>query len=158
MARFRILVLNGPNLQLLGRREPEIYGRCTLDDIRRQLEARAAELGVEVEFVQSNCEGELVDAIGAASGRFDGLVLNAAAYTHTSVALLDALRAVQLPAVEVHLSNPVAREPFRAHSYTAMACVGVVAGFGADSYRLGLEGLVRYLERRERSEFDESGS
>ncbi len=142
---MRILVLNGPNLQLLGRREPNVYGRATLEDIRRMLEARARELGVSLAFVQSNCEGELVTAIGASADRYDGLILNPAAYTHTSVALHDAIRAAGVPCVEVHLSNPAAREPFRHRSLTAAACIGTVAGFGPDSYRLALDGLVARL-------------
>ncbi|MCX7817624.1 MAG: type II 3-dehydroquinate dehydratase [Kiritimatiellae bacterium] len=146
---MKILVLNGPNLNLLGRREPELYGRETLADIQRRLEARARELEVEIEFRQSNCEGELVTAIGEAPGRFDGILFNPAAYTHTSVALYDALRAAALPCVEVHLSHPAARaERFRRRSLTAPACIGVVAGFGGESYRLALDGLVAWLTAR----------
>lgn len=148
---MKILVLNGPNLQLLGRREPDVYGRDTLDDIRRRLQARARALKVSLSFAQSNHEGDLVSAIGSSAGRYDGLILNPAAYTHTSVALHDAIRAAGLPCVEVHLSNPAAREPFRHHSFTAPACIGHVAGFGADSYRLALEGLVAWLRRRGRA-------
>ncbi len=145
---MKILVLNGPNLNLLGRREPSIYGAATLEDIRRAVEAKAGRLGAEVVFSQSNHEGDLVTAIQEAAGRYDGLVLNPAAYTHTSVALRDALLAVGLPAVEVHLSNPAAREEFRRTSFTAAACMGVVSGFGLDSYLLALEGLVGYLRRK----------
>jgi 3-dehydroquinate dehydratase-2 len=146
-------VLSGPNLQLLGAREPEIYGKETLDDIHARLEARAAELGASVEAFQSNHEGALLDRIGAAKGSFDGLLLNAAALTHTSLALFDALKAVgqppaPLPCVEVHLSNPEAREAYRHESKVAAACVGKVSGFGGDSYVLALEGLVRWLARR----------
>ena len=145
---MNILVLNGPNLQLLGRREPGIYGRETLDDIRRSLEQRARELGVGLTFAQHNDEGALVTAIGNAPGTHDGIVFNPAAYTHTSVALRDALLAAGLPCVETHLSNPAAREEFRHISHTAPVCIGVVSGFGAASYRLALEGLVGYLQRR----------
>ena len=143
--RLRILCLSGPNLQLLGSREPELYGRATLPEIHARVVARGAALDVHVEARQSNHEGELVDWIGQAKGAFDGLLLNAGAYTHTSIALLDALRGVALPCVEVHLSNPEAREPFRRHSRIARACVGKVAGFGADSYLLALDGLVTRL-------------
>lgn len=143
--RLRILCLSGPNLQLLGSREPELYGRATLPEIHARVVAHGTKLGVDVEARQSNHEGELVDWVGEAKGAFDGLLLNAGAYTHTSIALLDALRAVGLPCVEVHLSNPEAREPFRRRSRVAPACVGKVAGFGADSYLLALDGLVTRL-------------
>lgn len=144
---MKILVLNGPNLDLLGRREPDVYGTATLDDIRRALERRAAELGAEVEFLQRNDEGGLVTDFGRAPGRgVDGVLFNPAAYTHTSIALRDAIRASGLPCVEVHLSNPAAREPFRHRSYTAGVCLGVVAGFGAGSYLRALEGLVDHLQ------------
>jgi 3-dehydroquinate dehydratase-2 len=142
---LRILCLSGPNLQLLGSREPELYGRATLPEIHARVVAHGVDLGVDVDARQSNHEGELVDWIGEAKGSFDGLLLNAGAYTHTSIALLDALRAVGLPCVEVHLSNPEAREPFRRRSRVAPACVGKVAGFGADSYLLALSGLVTRL-------------
>lgn len=144
---MKILVLNGPNLQLLGRREPDVYGRVTLAEIRRQLERRARELKASLDFLQSNVEGELVTAVGESAGRYDGVVFNPAAYTHTSVALHDAIKASGVPCVEVHLSNVSAREEFRRRSYTAPACIGQVAGFGADSYLLALEGLVGYLRR-----------
>lgn len=148
---WRVLALSGPNLQLLGTREPAIYGSETLDGIHARLAARGRELGVAVEGFQSNHEGALLDRIGAAPGHFDGLLLNAGAYTHTSLALFDALKAVSLPCVEVHLSNPEARESYRHGSMVAPACVGKVVGFGGDSYVLALEGLVRWLERRGRS-------
>jgi 3-dehydroquinate dehydratase-2 len=145
----RILVVSGPNLQLLGTREPQVYGRDTLADIHARLAARAAALGVEVEARQTNHEGAIVDWIGAAPREgFSGLVINPGAYTHTSIAILDAVRAVGLPCIEVHLSNPDAREPFRRRSWIARACVGRVAGFGADSYELALDGLVRWLARK----------
>jgi 3-dehydroquinate dehydratase-2 len=144
--RLRVLCVSGPNLQLLGTREPEIYGRDTLAEIHARVEARAASLGVGADTRQTNHEGTIVDWIGEARQiGFAGLLLNPGAYTHTSLAIYDALRAVALPCVEVHLSNPDAREPFRRRSRVARACVGRVAGFGAESYLLALEGLVRLL-------------
>jgi 3-dehydroquinate dehydratase II len=142
---IRILVLSGPNLQLLGTREPEIYGKESLSDLHRRIKARAKELAVKVETRQSNHEGELLDWIGAARGKFEGLLLNGGAYTHTSLALFDALKAVGIPCVEVHLSNPEAREAYRHASKLAPACIAKVSGFGGDSYILALEGLVRRL-------------
>jgi len=141
-------VLSGPNLQLLGTREPKIYGKETLADIHGRLQDRARELGVSVEAFQSNHEGALLDRIGAAGGTFDGLLLNGGALTHTSLALFDAIKAVGLPCVEVHLSNPEAREAYRHESKVAPACIAKVSGFGGDSYLLALEGLVRWLGRR----------
>ena len=143
---MKILLVNGPNLKLLGTREPSIYGRETLEDIVRRAVAYAAREGVAVEAFQSDVEGELVAALGAARGAFDGIVINPAAYTHTSVALRDALAACGVPAVEVHLSNTHKRETFRHGSLTAPACVGQVMGFGGNGYVLALEGLLRYLE------------
>ena len=142
---MKILVLNGPNLNLLGVREPQHYGVQTLADIEKMLTDEANALGVEVGFFQSNIEGELVDAIQKAVGVYDGILLNAAAYTHTSVALRDALAAVKLPTVEVHLSNVLSREEFRHTSLIGAVCVGSISGFGADSYRLALHGLVNRL-------------
>ena len=144
---MRILCISGPNLQLLGTREPAIYGTATLAQIYERLSARAGELGVTLDCRQTNHEGAIVDMIGGALGTFDGILLNAGAFTHTSIAILDALKAVALPCVEVHLSNPDAREEFRHRSRIAPACVGLVAGFGAESYLLALEGLVRLLRR-----------
>ena len=145
---IRILCLSGPNLQLLGTREPEVYGRATLDEIHERLERRARELGVHLDARQTNHEGTLVDWIGAApADGVTGLLLNPGAYTHTSIAIHDALRAVALPCVEVHLSNPDAREAFRRRSRVAPACVGRVSGFGPDSYELALDGLVRIVSR-----------
>ncbi len=144
---MRIGVVHGPNLNLLGTREPEVYGRATLEDVNAAVAALAAELGVEVEFFQSNHEGALVDHVQAAAARVKGFVVNAGAYTHTSIALSDALAGVARPYVEVHLSNVFARERFRHRSYLAAGAVGVVSGFGADSYRLGLRGLVEFLNR-----------
>lgn len=145
---MRVAVLNGPNLNLLGEREPEIYGAVTLSQIEQATQERARALGVECVFSQTNHEGELVDAIQKLKGSADGALVNAAAFTHTSLAVRDALLAVRVPFVEVHLSNIFAREPERRRSLLADAAVGVVAGFGADSYRLGLEGLVAHLAAR----------
>ena len=145
---MRVLCVSGPNLQLLGTREPSVYGRDTLGDIHTRLEAAARVLAVEIDARQSNHEGVILDWIGSAPrDGFAGLLINPGAYTHTSIALFDAVRAVSLPCVEVHLSNPEAREPMRRRSYIARACVGRVVGFGADSYELGLAGLVRVLRR-----------
>jgi len=144
----RVAVLNGPNLNLLGEREPEIYGRTSLADIERMTKERARALGVECTWIQTNHEGELVEAIQALKGQADGAVINAAAFTHTSLAVRDALLAVRVPFVEVHLSNIFGREPERRRSLLADLAVGVVTGFGADSYRLGLEGLVSRLKSR----------
>jgi 3-dehydroquinate dehydratase-2 len=146
----RIAVLNGPNLNLLGEREPELYGRDTLADIESAVMAHAAELGVSCQWRQTNHEGELVDAIQALRGAVDGALINAAAFTHTSLAVRDALLAVRVPFVEVHLSNIFAREPERRRSVLADLAVGVVVGFGADSYRLGLDGLVRHVASQPR--------
>jgi 3-dehydroquinate dehydratase II len=144
-----IAVLNGPNLNLLGEREPELYGRTTLAEIEARTRTWARGLGIELSWTQTNHEGELVDAIQGLKGRANGLVINAAAFTHTSLAVRDALLAVRVPFVEVHLSNIFSREPARRHSVLADAAVGLVTGFGADSYRLGLEGLVGYLRARD---------
>lgn len=142
---MRIGVLHGPNLNLLGRREPEIYGRATLEQVNQRLEAVAGELGVELEVFQSNGEGALVDWIQESAERVAGYVVNAGGYTHTSVAILDALLGVGRPFVEVHVTNPQAREPFRHRSLLAPRAVGTVAGFGMESYVLGLRGLVARL-------------
>lgn len=144
----RVLVLHGPNLNMLGLREPEIYGRTTLADIDAMLAALGEELDVEVETFQSNHEGELVTKIQQARGRCAALVINAGAYTHTSVAILDAVLASDLPVIEVHLSNLYKRETFRHHSYIARAAVGQICGFGADSYLLGLRAAVGILKRK----------
>lgn len=146
---MKILLINGPNLQLLGLREPGIYGNDTLPLIVSRLKALASELGCELIDFQSNHEGAIVDRIGdSAAEGFSGIVINPAAYTHTSVAIRDAIAAVRLPAVEVHLSNVHSREEFRNHSLTAPVCVGVVAGFGADSYELALRALISHLKKR----------
>ena len=141
----RILVLNGPNLNLLGSREPEIYGSATLEAILADLAEVAAANDCEIRTEQYNGEGQLIDAIHGARGWADGIVINAGAYTHTSVALRDAISGVGLPTVETHLSNVHAREEFRHHSHLAPVCLGVVAGFGSDSYRVALTGLLGHL-------------
>ena len=145
---MKILVLNGPNLNLLGKREPDIYGSLTLADIEKSMRAHAKSCTVDLDFFQSNDEGALVSKIGDAAGLYDGLIFNPAAYTHTSVALRDALMAVKLPCVEVHLSNPQNREEFRHKSMTLAACIGQVSGFRDHSYVLALDGLVRYLKNK----------
>lgn len=144
----RILVLNGPNLNLLGGREPEVYGTATLADIMARVVEHGASIGAEVRHDQSNIEGELVDLVHEAQGWARGIVFNPGAYTHYSYALRDAITAVELPVVETHLSNVAAREEFRHTSVLAPVCIGVVAGFGAASYLLALDGLVRYLDSR----------
>ena len=141
----KILVLHGPNLNLLGKREPKIYGRLTLEQINKKIEALAQDLGVEVECRHSNSEGELVDWIQQAPKQFGALVINAAAYTHSSVALRDALTAAGIPAVEVHISNIYRREEFRKKSLIAEAVVGQITGFGVNSYLLGLRAAVELL-------------
>jgi len=148
MRKIRILVIHGPNLQLLGKRVPTVYGTADLARINRQLRQDAAKEGVELTFLQSNWEGEIVDAIGKANGAYQALVINPAAYTHTSVAIRDAIEAAGIPAVEVHLSNIYARESFRHKSLIAPVCRGQVSGFGATSYRLGLEAAIELARRR----------
>jgi 3-dehydroquinate dehydratase-2 len=144
----RVLCISGPNLQLLGTREPNVYGTKTLTEIHEMLGARGRALGAEVDARQTNHEGTIVDWIGdAPKSGFAGILLNPGAYTHTSIAILDAVRAIALPCVEVHLSNPDAREPLRRRSYVGRACAARVAGFGADSYELALDGLLRVLAR-----------
>ena len=146
---MKILVMNGPNLQLLGRRKAEFYGTRTLPEIEKMLQKVAAELGVEMEFMQSNHEGVLVDCVAEAiTGGVDGIVINPAAYTHTSIALRDALEAARIPAVEVHLSNVASRDEFRKVSLTAPMCIGQITGLGADGYEWAMRALVRYLEQK----------
>ena len=139
---MRILFLNGPNLNLLGTREPEKYGKTTLSEIEAQVRKRAGEVQATIEFRQSNVEGELVSWIQEAKGKFDSIVLNAAAYTHTSIALRDAIAAIQVPTIEIHLSNVHAREEFRHKSLIAPVCRGQITGFGPTSYLLALEAAV----------------
>jgi 3-dehydroquinate dehydratase-2 len=145
---MRVAVLNGPNLNLLGRREPEIYGHATLADVEALVRAEAGRLGVEIEWCQSNHEGALVDAVQGLEGRVDGALVNAAALTHSSLALRDALLAVRVPFVELHLSNVFAREPERRHSVLADLALGLVVGFGPQSYVLALQALVGRLRGR----------
>jgi 3-dehydroquinate dehydratase II len=143
---MRLLVLHGPNLNLLGRREPELYGTLTMEEINRSIGQLGTELGCSVTFFQSNSEGALIDAIQAAADDVDGILINPAAYTHTSIAIRDALSSVKLPFVEVHLSNIHRREQFRHTSLTAPLAVGQISGFGRDSYLLGLRALFSYLK------------
>ena len=145
-AALKILVLHGPNLNLLGQREVQVYGHVTMAEINRSLEREAKALGVKIKAAQSNHEGKIVDLIGRASKSFDGILINPAAYTHTSVAIRDAILASNLPTVEVHLSNIARREEFRHHSMTAAACIAQVSGFGMDSYILGFKGLIYSLK------------
>ena len=147
MAAKKILVLNGPNLNMLGRRQPQIYGRTTLGEIEKRVRALALELRVEIDFRQSNSEGELVTWIQQAADRFAALVINPAAYTHTSLALRDAVSAAGIPTVEIHISNIHSREPIRYHSFTAEVAVGQIAGFGVDSYLLGLRAAVALIKK-----------
>lgn len=137
-----VFVLNGPNLNMLGVREPEIYGRETLDDVRKRAEARARSLGLTIDFRQSNVEGELIGWVQEARGKAAGIVLNAGSLTHTSIGLLDALSAAELPVIEVHLSNIFRRESFRQHSYVSLAAKGVICGLGAKGYELALEAMA----------------
>lgn len=141
-----VLILNGPNLNLLGTRQPEVYGRTTLADIEARCHDHAEKIGFSVEFAQSNHEGALIDAIHAARGTHDGIILNAGAYTHTSIALMDALASVGLPAIELHLSNVHAREDFRHKSYIAKVSLGIICGFGATGYVLAMDAIKAHLE------------
>lgn len=143
---MKILFLNGPNLNLLGAREPQVYGKTTLADIEGQVRKQATASGASIDFRQTNLEGELVSWVQAAKGSFDVIVLNAAAYTHTSVALRDAISATGIPTIEIHLSNIHAREEFRHKSLIAGVCRGQIAGFGANSYLLGLEAAINIIE------------
>ena len=147
---MKILVIHGPNLQLLGTRKPSVYGKSSLSSINKALKAQAKKAKVELTVLQSNHEGELVDAIGEAPGAFDGILINPAAYTHTSIAIRDALEAAALPSVEVHLSNIHARETFRQNSLVAPVVSGQVSGFGPQSYALGLDALIGLLTSRRR--------
>lgn len=142
---LNILVINGPNINMLGVREPEQYGSKSYKDVEMELHEYSFELGVNLEIFQSNYEGEIIDKIQYALGNFDGIILNAGAYTHTSVAIRDALTSVKIPTVEVHISNIYKREEFRHNSMFADVCVGQITGFKIDSYKLGLQGLVNFL-------------
>ena len=144
---FRVLVLHGPNLNLLGIREPQVYGAFSLDEVDKKILQWAKKEGIEVETRQSNSEGELVSWIQEAIGRYQGIVINPAAYTHTSVALRDAIVSTSIPTVEVHLSNIYQRESFRHQSYIAGVAIGQISGFGAESYLLGLQAIVEYLRK-----------
>lgn len=144
-SQYNILVIHGPNLNLLGQREPDVYGVQTLEAINHDLINNAAELGIDVDTFQSNSEGDIVTQIQQTPGRYQGIVINAAAYTHTSVAIRDAISAVNIPTVEVHLSNIHQRESFRHHSVIAAVVIGQICGFGANSYALGLRAIVDYL-------------
>ena len=146
---MRIIIINGPNLNLLGSREPDLYGQETMEDCLASLRKRFPQ--IKIEYFQSNHEGALVDRLQDAAASHDGIILNAAAYTHTSIALLDAIRAISTPVVEVHLSNVAAREDFRHRSMIAPACVGTIAGFGMDVYRLGVEALLRFTHHPQSS-------
>jgi 3-dehydroquinate dehydratase II len=145
MAKRKILMLNGPNLNLLGKRQPDIYGRATLGQIEKKVRALAKEIAVEVDFRQSNSEGEMVTWIQQAAGEFGALVINPAAYTHTSLAMRDAISAVGIPTVEIHISNIHKRETFRHHSFIAEVAVGQIVGFGVNSYLLGLRAAMDLL-------------
>ena len=143
---MRILVINGPNLNMLGIREPDIYGSDTYEDLVRHITDAAVSEGVEIEIFQSNHEGVLVDKIQEAYGKFDGIVINPAAYTHTSVAILDAMKAVAIPAVEVHISAVSEREDFRQISYVRLACIDTIAGYGFDGYTMAIKRLKEHFE------------
>ncbi len=145
-----VYILNGPNLNLLGEREPEIYGSETLKDIEGRTAARAKELGLEIDFRQSNSEAELIDWVQEARQKSSGVILNAGAYSHTSVALLDALQACDMPVLEVHLSNIFRREVFRQHSYISTQALGLICGFGAKGYELAIEGMADVLSKKDR--------
>lgn len=142
---YKILVLNGPNLNLLGQRQPEVYGTTTLADIETMCVDTAENLGITVTFQQSNHEGVMIDAIQTASADFDGIVLNAGAYTHTSIAIMDAIGSVDTPVLELHLSNIHQREEFRQHSYVSKVAIGMICGLGANSYPLALQAMRDYL-------------
>lgn len=142
---MKILVINGVNMNMLGLREPEKYGSMTLKDLEKELYAFSFELGIDLETFQSNFEGEIVEKIHSAKNIFDGIVINAGAYTHTSIAIRDALSAVDIPTVEIHMTNIYKREEFRHHSYIAPVCIGQISGFGINSYKLGLKAVVDYL-------------
>ena len=140
-----ILILNGPNLNLLGTRQPDVYGATTLAEIESACRAKAKAMALDIDFAQSNSEGALIDMIHAARDRHDGIILNAGAYTHTSIALMDAISSVELPVIELHLSNVHAREGFRGNSYIGRVALGLICGFGAAGYELAIDAMARHL-------------
>ena len=142
-----LLILNGPNLNLLGTRQPEIYGYATLQDVEKLCQDKAADADIHIQFEQSNHEGALVDWIQAAKAKHDGIILNAGAYTHTSIALFDALTSIELPAIELHVSNVFSREPFRHQSYISNIAIGVICGFGAAGYPLAMDAMLGHLKQ-----------
>ena len=142
----KVLIINGPNLNMLGKRQPEIYGNVTLEEIENISKEEAKKVGVDIEFSQSNDEAQIIEAIQSAASKYKGIIINAAAYTHTSVAIMDALLASGLPTIEVHLSNIFKREEFRHHSYVSKAAQGVICGFGAESYRLAVQAIKKLLK------------
>lgn len=144
---MKILVINGVNMNMLGFRETEKYGTMTLKDLEKDLYAFTFELGIDLETYQSNIEGEIVEKIHSAKDGIDGIIINAGAYTHTSIAIRDAISAVNIPTVEVHMTNIYKREEFRHHSYLAPVCIGQISGFGANSYKLGLKAVIDYLNK-----------
>ena len=148
---MELLLINGPNLNLLGSREPDLYGSKSLSDIEQSLQKKAADLGVDLKCFQSNSEGEIIDRIHKGMNEFNGILINAGAFTHTSVAIRDALLAVEIPFVELHLSNTFSREKFREKSFLSDKALGVVSGFGAMSYELALRGIVDYLSNLEKA-------
>ncbi len=144
---MKILVINGVNMNMLGFRETEKYGTMTLKDLEKDLYAFSFELGIDLETYQSNIEGKIVEKIHSAKDRIDGIIINAGAYTHTSIAIRDAISAVNIPTIEVHMTNIYKREEFRHHSYLAPVCIGQISGFGANSYKLGLKAVIDYLNK-----------
>ena len=144
---MKILVINGANMNMLGFREINKYGTMTLKDLEKELYAFSFELGIDIETFQSNIEGEIIDKIHSAKDRFDGIIINAGAYTHTSIAIRDAISAVNIPTIEIHMTNIYKREEFRHHSYLAPVCLGQITGFGVNSYKLGIKAMVDYLKQ-----------
>ena len=144
---MKILVINGANMNMLGFREINKYGTMTLKDLEKELYAFSFELGIDIETFQSNIEGEIIDKIHSAKDRFDGIIINAGAYTHTSIAIRDAISAVNIPTIEIHITNIYKREEFRHHSYLAPVCLGQITGFGVNSYKLGIKAMVDYLKQ-----------
>jgi 3-dehydroquinate dehydratase-2 len=144
---IKILILNGPNLNMLGKREPEIYGNETLMDIETKLQKKARELDISIDFKQSNYEGEIVTWIQNSTNIYDGIIINPAAYTHTSVAILDAFKSIKLPIVEIHLSNIFQREEFRHHSYISMVANGIISGFGSNGYLLAMDAIITIINK-----------